>query len=574
MKKYISICACVLLIICSFVSAVFADGTSGNTLSDQITLTKEGGEGSCTIAYSIGVDQESDWNLNLTEDDFDNVSSVCQVYDADIETGSTITAQLSCAEDTRVGIAFSLYDSDMNVFEEMREDNGLGGGGTSDLSYTVPEDVACVQAYMSVLPTQNTFASFDGFSILVNMYVGRDSAPMGTTEVEGTTDDSYSEDVDADVEDVEIEPEDEKSGINPVVAVGGGAAVLAIIALILKGKAGKTAAGAAVKVAKTAAEGAAAAAEAAEETRVVTDPATGAQTLYTKDASGQWVSSDGGSVLDADNLSDWQQQRASDRAWQDKSNEVLNKPTSFEDIDRQEALEEEKIHRESYIEQVAVKHGADSNNIDDIYEKVAHDQARAELAAEGYMEVSEHIDKVIEVTENIKTTADYSVSALGSVTGAAGTVVKDIYAAGTTIGGDVAEAVAAGKDAWDVAQTASGAIAKSAVSVIQNHAEGVVGKAAADILGSAATGGTDALVKGENIAQGIAKGTASGTLNAMVDAGGEMAGALKDGSSLGSLGKDLASSASDVTGDFVKNAGSEAIEDSFNKSFEELNKKK
>ena len=337
MKKFVSICACVLLIICSFASAVFADGTSGNTLSDQITLTKEGGEGSCTIAYSIGVDQESDWNLNLTEDDFDNVSSVCQVYDADIETGSTITAQLSCAEDTRVGIAFSLYDSDMNVFEEMREDNGLGGGGTSDLSYTVPEDVACVQAYMSVLPTQNTFASFDGFSILVNMYVGRDSAPMGTTEVEGTTDDSYSEDVDADVEDVEIEPEDEKSGINPVVAVGGGAAVLAIIALILKGKAGKSAAGAAVKVAKTAAEGAAAA-EAAEETRVVTDAATGAQTLYIKDSSGQWVSSDGGSVLDTSTLSDWQQQRVSDRAWQDQSNEELKKPTSFEDIDRQEAL--------------------------------------------------------------------------------------------------------------------------------------------------------------------------------------------------------------------------------------------
>lgn len=93
-------------------------------------------------------------------------------------------------------------------------------------------------------------------------------------------------------------------------------------------------------------------------------------------------------------------------------------------------------------------------------------------------------------------------------------------------------------------------------------------------LVSAATGGTDALVKGEDVAQGIAKGTASGALNAMVDTGGEMVGALKDGSSLGSLGKDLASSASDVTGDFVKNAGSEAIEDSFNKTFEELNKKK
>lgn len=307
-------------------------------------------------------------------------------------------------------------------------------------------------------------------STFLNLYVDDgETAPIGTTGVEGSiTDEPNNEDVEIELEDVEMEPEDEGSGINPVVAAGGGVAILAVIAAILKGKAAKSAAGAAVKVAKTAAEGAAAAAEAAEETRVVTDVATGAQTLYIKDSSGQWVSSDGGSVLDTSTLSDWQQQRASDRAWQDQSNEGLKKPTSFEDIDRQEALDEEKIHRESYIEQVAVKHGVDSDNIDDIYEKVAHDQARAEVAAEGYMEVSEHIDKVIEVTENIKTTADYSVSAMGSVTGVAGTVVKDIYAAGTTMGGDVAEAVAAGKDAWDVAQTASGAIAKSPVAAPPN----------------------------------------------------------------------------------------------------------
>lgn len=138
---------------------------------------------------------------------------------------------------------------------------------------------------------------------------------------------------------------------------------------------------------------------------------------------------------------------------------------------------------------------------------------------------------------------------------------------------DVAEAVAAGKDGWDIAQAASGAVAKSAVSVIQNHATGVAGKAAADILGGAATGGTDALVKGENVGQGIAKGAASGTMSAMVDTGGEMVSALKDGSNLGSLGKDLVSSASDMAGDFVKNSASDAINESFDKTFKELNKK-
>ena len=571
MKKFLSICACVLLIICSFVPA-FADNTAGNVLNDQVTLSKAGGDGSCAIAYTIDVDQESGWNLDLTEDSGDNASSVMQVYDADIEPGSTITAQLSCAEDTRVGITITASDKDWNETDRVVADNGSGGGGTLENSYTVTEEVKSVQIYMSVLPTQNTFGDFDGFTIIVNMYVGGGDAASAEAE-DDITDEPYNEDVVTESENVETEPKNEGSGMNPAVLAGAGAAIVAIIIAILKGKAGKAASATAVKIAKTAAENVTAAADVAEETRVVTDPATGAQTLYIKDASGQWVSSDGGSVLDTSDLSDWQNQRASDRAWQDKVNEDVKKPTAFEDIDRQAALEEEKIHRESYIEQVAVKHGVASNDIDDIYEKVAHDQARAEVTAEGYMEVSEHIDKVIEVTENIKTTADYSVSALGAVTGPAGTVVKDLYAAGTTIGGDVAEAVAAGKDALDVAQAASGAVAKSAVSVIQNHAVGVAGKAAADVLGGAATGGTDALVKGEDAAQGIVKGAASGAFNAMVDTGGEMAGALKGGSDLSSLGKDLVSSASDVTGDVVKNTGSEAIEDSFNKTFEELNKK-
>ena len=565
MKKVFSICACVLLISCFLVSTVFAVDISSDSLSDQITLSKPDSDGSCTIAYSIAVDQESDWNLELTEDADDNVSSVFQRYDAYIEPGTTITAQVSCAEDTRVSLAFALYDLDQNKFDEIVKDNGLGGGGSLDLSYTVPDEVGIVQVFVSVLPTQNTFAYFGGFTIDAGLYVDNGTAaPVGPAGAEGTVTEE------PDTEDIVTEPEDEGSGINPVAIAGVGAAIVAIIIAIIKTKAGKAVSAAAVEAANAADN--TASTEAAEETRVVTDPATGAQTLYIKDASGQWVLSDGGSVLDTGSLSDWQEQRTEDRAWQDQSNEGLKKPTKFEDIDRQEALEEEKIHRETYHEKIAIRHGMDASDMDAVYEKVAHDQARAEVTAQEWSEIAEHADTAVKIAENLKTTADYSVSALGAVTGPAGTVIKDLYAAGTTVAGDVTEAVVAGKDGWDIAQAASGAVAKSAVSVIQNHATGVAGKAAADILGGAATGGTDALVKGENVGQGIAKGAASGTMSAMVDTGGEMVGALKDGSDLGSLGKDLVSSASDLTGDLVKNTASDAINESFDKTFKELNK--
>jgi len=388
-------------------------------------------------------------------------------------------------------------------------------------------------------------------------------------------------------------PSDKDSGIASAIGkaikkivVAGiiGIGAIAVIIAVIKGSAAKKAAAAGVKTVVKAASKAATKPKTSQassttgldgvgESYVVTDPATGAQPMYVKDASGQWVSSDGGSVLDTDKLPEWQKQRAADHTWQKASNENLNKPTKFEDIDAKEALENEKIERESYIEKVAIHHGMDTTDMDALYDKISHDQGVAEVQMQKHLDNADDISKVIQVTENLKTVADYSVSALGSVTGPAGTVVKDIYGAGTTIAEDVSQAVADGKDAFDVAQTAAAAVAKSAIGVVQNRASGVIGKATADIVGGVASGGVDAYVKGEDVAQGMTTGGAGGVFSAMVDAGGEMVGALKDGSNLGSLGKDLVSSGSDVTGDFLKKQGSEAIKKSFDKTFKDLKPK-
>ena len=56
----------------------------------------------------------------------------------------------------------------------------------------------------------------------------------------------------------------------------------------------------------------------------ITDPATGAQEFYTEDRkTGEWVSSDGKTVLNLSNLMGWILQRQNDRRWIDQQNEKL-----------------------------------------------------------------------------------------------------------------------------------------------------------------------------------------------------------------------------------------------------------
>ena len=607
MKRLFGICLCVLLLLCSFAPAAFADDIWHNTLNDQQNFTDTVNFVEYTVGYTIASNCKNDWNLEQMETGEDG-----EYYTATVTAGSTLSFQLNCpggGKNVNLGIMLAAADEGGNQIGGVEIGNSEDRSDAISGDYLIPDDAKVVEIIMLAIPHDLNLddVGMAGVGMVLNVegkekisggisggLLGNDNEDEGTdkplddtkddqSDLEWVTDDK-SDDVDS-LGDAFTELG--KAAVKTIIAVGAtGIGLIAVIIAIVKGRGAKKAAATGVKAA---AKGVRAAGKAAseepkavkpaavngggvEDSYVVTDPATGAQTLYVKDAEGNWVSSDGSSVLDTGKLPEWQQQRTADRAWQDQSNEGLKKPTTFENIDQQAALEEEKIARESYIEQVAVKHGVYGEDIDTIYEKVSHDQGVADVFAQSHMESAEHISTVIEVTENIKTTADYSVSALGAVTGPAGTVVKDLYAAGTTVGGDVAEAVAAGKDGWDIAQAASGAVAKSAVSVIQNHATGVAGKAAADILGGAATGGTDALVKGENVGQGIAKGAASGTMSAMADTGGEMVGALKDGSDLGSLGKDLVSSASDLTGDLVKNTASDAINESFDKTFKELNK--
>ena len=614
MKKVISACLCVLLLLCSFVPAA-ADNLSFNTLNDQQYFTDTVNFVQYTVGYTIASNCKKDWNLK-----FENTEDGDGYYSATVTAGSKLSFQLNCpggGETVNLGIMLGAANANGEKIGGYEVGNSENRSEAISGEFLIPDDAKTIEIIMLALPHKLSLGDVSGAGVAMVLNVEGKEGSSGIGGLFGKNDDTKTDDKKDDQSGLEWIMDDKsdeadsiddaftelaKGAVKTMIAIGAaGVALIAVIIALIKSRRAKKAAAAGIKAAAKAAKSARPTGKAAKGTKaagelaseepaavkpapvngggvedsyVITDPATGAQTLYIKDDAGNWVSSDGGSVLDTGSLSNWQQQRTADRAWQDQSNEGLKKPTTFEDIDRQAALEEERINRESYIEQVAVKHGVYGEDIDTIYEKVSHDQARAEVFAEDWAKIAGHADTAVHIAENLKTTADYSVSALGAVTGPAGTVIKDIYTVGTTVGGDVAEAVAAGKDGWDIAQAASGAVTKSAVGIIQNHATGVAGKAAADILGGATTGGTDALVKGENVAQGIAKGTASGTMNAMIDTGGEMAGALRDGSTLSKDAKDFANSLTDAAGDLMKNSSSDAINKSFDKTFKELKPKK
>lgn len=568
-------------------ASAFDGNLMHNTLIDNAYVIDTDNFMQYYVGYSICSNDTDDWGLMLEEEEAEN-STLGRMYLGSVKMGSTLSASVDCTTSgTRLVILFEALNQDSNTIGSTEASNETDGLDHVDCEFTVPEgavDVALVIAEFPVsggYGAKGTVAIMAEFQVNGTMATGEGVVTTAVTEEPQETAAHSSETEPSEIEAPETtswnnvpDSTDRPSGSKKSLITGavGIGALIALVALFIGSKPkGCTKTAKVTKACGTANEPGR---EPAKETYTLKDPVTGAEMMYVKNRdTGEWVSSDGSSVLDTDKLPDWTKQRSADREWQNVANMAVQKPTRFEDIDVAQARAEEQITRETYYEKIAIKHGMDSGDMDAVYEKVAHDQAKAEVGAQKWTEVADHNDTGLKISENLKTTADYSVSALGAVTGPAGTIVKDIYTAGTTIGGDVSEAIAEGKDAYEVAQTTAAAVTKTAVGIIQNHATGVSGKAGADIAGGAVSGGINAYIKGEDVSQGVAIGTVGGIMSASVDAGGEMLNALKDSNMADGLKKDLASELSDAGGDFLKNKMNEAVSESFEKTLKDLKPK-
>ena len=187
--------------------------------------------------------------------------------------------------------------------------------------------------------------------------------------------------------------------------------------------------------------------------RIITDPASGAQTLFNWDEeSGQWVSQDGRSVLNTDGLDDWYKQRQKDREWQDRENEkIRNGDTAFdrelremkEASDREIARMEEESRR---LQENYKRYGTWETDPEKLKEIIRNRQELARI--EGQIAASRGntyaaIEWGLTALSKI---CDYGVDILAEFTGGAGKGIKAAYIGARNIGYRYSEARVYGRD--------------------------------------------------------------------------------------------------------------------------------
>lgn len=249
-------------------------------------------------------------------------------------------------------------------------------------------------------------------------------------------------------------------------------------------------------------------------TYILKDKATGAETLYIRDEqTGQWVSQDGSTVLDMDNIDQWDRQRESDREFIDKQNEKLRKRDTAvdravdEDIRR---LKEENEKIDQHTKEVVKnmhKYGTTSTDPEKIKEIIERDQRINEIESRLNSNLG-NASAVMEFSmEAISKLSDYSIDALGELTGPAGKYgIKSVYITARNVMSRLSDAWAYGKDTGYAVKRAT---VDTIIDLGQAHLPGNY-KFAADSGGDGVKAALDAAENGEDPVVAFIEGFLSG----------------------------------------------------------------
>ncbi len=254
------------------------------------------------------------------------------------------------------------------------------------------------------------------------------------------------------------------------------------------------------------------------------DPATGAETLYNYDPStGEWISADGRSVLNMDDVDRWKSDRQQDRLAADDAMAVLNDRSDSRskqaDAEARRLKEEyKKIAEESKIEKTAVRNGMYTTSEDELRSRLETRQEqnlRLQANAETALKHKENLVKAAEITV---TAADMGVEALGKVTGPIGEhVVKNAYYAGKNLASNISDACVNKKDMGSAVRKALG---ETIVDITQNEmgSKSIGYQFAANSAGDAYKKMLDAVDNGEDPVKAAAAGFISGSAKTGVGA--------------------------------------------------------
>ncbi len=240
---------------------------------------------------------------------------------------------------------------------------------------------------------------------------------------------------------------------------------------------------------------------------IITDPATGAQGFFTEDrTTGEWVGSDGKTILNLSYLAEWISQRQNDRRWIDRQNEKLR--THDTDFDRMlhegdAAFEAEQRKMEEETAKILynLKHyGTLDTDEEHIREIIARDQRIHAIEANQAARQAVVYNAALWAASVTKYGTDKAFDFFAKYAGPKGKIGKAIYVLATDQAGSLTDAYINDKDMG----AASGkALTGSIYTIGKDYVGNGGGKVAYVMGGRAAEAMAGAFIDGKGLSGAV-----------------------------------------------------------------------
>ena len=230
-------------------------------------------------------------------------------------------------------------------------------------------------------------------------------------------------------------------------------------------------------------------------TRIIKDPATGAETIFHWNEKDNIWESDYGTFLDESRMKEWERQRKSDRKWADEQIKKLrDRDTAVDrelkEIDDREKCELEQMDKENAARDMfAKKHGIYETNEKQRRKWLSGENAVRDAERKEWMETASENDRVENNLEWIQWGADLGadlvdIASLGTLK-----PVKHIYIASRNMSGELMDGLLKRKGLGTIV---SKGLMKTWIDIKQDTVEGIGYKYLYNGLGDGFKGAMDA----------------------------------------------------------------------------------
>lgn len=183
-----------------------------------------------------------------------------------------------------------------------------------------------------------------------------------------------------------------------------------------------------------------------KKTRIVRDPATGAERLFNwNEKDGVWESDDGLSILDDSKTEEWERQRLSDREWNRKQTDKLRtRQTSFDkDMDKWNAKQKKDLKEmEKQMERsrkFGERHGKYDLTDKEMKDYLSSKQTKDEIEGAEWEAYGDEYDKITNRLEWAQWGADFGMDIVDVLTLGTGKPIKYIYFANRNLVGELTD---------------------------------------------------------------------------------------------------------------------------------------